>query len=109
MLNQTHRIALLSIFTQFLPIVGISFYTVYSKEIYDQTVYSALDTLILNVIMVILLLIEGSKSGSEYFGQVTKKTSSLYETKGKYMEVDSSMSIIDINEREVRKVKRMRT
>lgn len=68
LLTHTHRLALFSIFFQLLPMVGISFFTVYKKEIYDQTVYSALDTLAINVILIILLLIEGSKSGSEFFG-----------------------------------------
>ena len=50
----------------YFPIIGISFFTVYSKETYDQTVYSALDSLIVNALMIILLIIDGSKSG-EYF------------------------------------------
>jgi hypothetical protein len=33
----------------------------------------------------------------------------MYETKGKYMEVDSSMSVIGIDEPEIKKVKRIKT
>jgi len=61
--TNTHRLAIGSILLQLLPMVAISFYTIYSKELYDQTVYSALDTLIINAILIILLFIDGSKSG----------------------------------------------
>jgi len=43
--------------------IGISCFTVYKKQKYDQTVYSALDVLILAVLGIISLLIDGSKSG----------------------------------------------
>jgi hypothetical protein len=43
--------------------IGVSFYTIYNKKVYDQTVYSALDTLIVSVLLVVLLFIDGSKSG----------------------------------------------
>ncbi len=67
LLTHTYRLSLIVIILQLLPMVGISFYTVYKKQVYDQTVFSALDTLIINVILIILLLIEGSKSGEEFF------------------------------------------
>lgn len=49
--------------------------------------YSALDTLALNVILIILLLIEGAKSGEEFFGEMRKKLPFKVkeETKGKYL------------------------
>ncbi len=66
LLTHTHRLSLIVIVLQLLPMVAITFYTVYTKQVYDQTVYSALDTLIINVILIVLLLIEGSKSGEEF-------------------------------------------
>ncbi len=62
-LSDTHKFALFTIFFQLFPMIGVSFYTIYNKKVYDQTVYSALDTLIVSVLLVVLLFIDGSKSG----------------------------------------------
>lgn len=59
----THRFALFTIFFQLFPMIGVSFYTIYNKKLYDQTVYSALDALIISALLVVLLFIDGSKNG----------------------------------------------
>ena len=65
--STTYKLTLITILFQLLPMVGVSFYTIYSKEVYDQTVYSSLDSLIINSILIILLFIDGAKNGEEFF------------------------------------------
>jgi hypothetical protein len=63
MFSSTFRVSVATIFLNYLPMIGISCFTIYKKERYDQTVYSALDVMMLAVLAIILLLIDGSKSG----------------------------------------------
>jgi hypothetical protein len=59
----TFKVSIVAVCLNYLPMIGISCLTVYKKTKYDQTVYSALDVLILSVFSILLLMIDGSKSG----------------------------------------------
>ena len=68
-LTTTSRLTFSSLIANTLPMIGIIVFVLYKKQIYDQTFFCALDTLILGFIAAVLLTIDSCKN-KDYFDTV---------------------------------------
>lgn len=65
-ITTTNRLTFVTLFTNSLPMIGVCAYVLYKKQIYDQTFFCALDTLILGLIAAIILTIDSCKSKDHF-------------------------------------------
>lgn len=65
-ITTTNRLSFVTLFTNTLPMVGISAAALYKKQIHDQTFFCALDTLILGLIGAIILTIDSCKDKTHF-------------------------------------------
>jgi hypothetical protein len=63
LLTTSSRLSYAIIVFTILPMVFICGLIIFAKEEYDQTLYNAIDTLILSILLIIFVVIDGTKNG----------------------------------------------
>lgn len=92
LMAMSNRLAIVIMLVTFLPMTLLCAAIFYLKHSFDQTLICAVDTLILNVFLMVLLVIDSCKDGEEYFEDLLKDAPAYMQTK-KYKQFDGdSMS-----------------
>ena len=67
LLSANITLTIIHIIFSILPLVFLSAYIIFIKKSYDQTLISAIDSLLLDIIMIILLIIDAATKDEKYF------------------------------------------
>ena len=90
LLNASAKFAFLHTLLCLFPMLFVSGYVVYIKRQYDQTLINAIDSLLLDILLAILLIIDTNSKDDSYFAQMIEDQP--YLKKFAYDELNHSLS-----------------
>lgn len=67
LLSGSGKFAFLYVVTCLFPLLFVSGYVIYIKQLYDQTLISAIDSLLLDIFLVILIIIDTHSKDESFF------------------------------------------
>jgi hypothetical protein len=92
LLSASAKFAFVYILFCIIPFLYISGYVIYIKRLYDQTLINSIDSLLLDIILVILLIIDTNSKDDNYFNEMVEDQP--YLKKLRYDELNNSISCI---------------